>query len=304
MRAVVIVNPIAGPGRSKILDRCATIARSTLTTHGYSAEIVVTESPSDAHRFAREAIASDARLVVAWGGDGTINGAGSALMGTSVPLGIVPGGSGNGLARDLGLPRDPARAFAVAGTGRERVIDAGELDGSLFFNVAGVGLDAEIAARIANPGARRGLAGYVLATTRELRQYVPQTYTIRIGGENSTLQRSADAQTIQSRALFLALANSRQYGNGAQIAPRAQLDDGAIDLVVVEGASIWRLVARLPAFFCGTLEAGPNLLMHRAAAMSITASRPILFHVDGEPRTGPETVSFRVRPRALRVRVP
>lgn len=304
MRAVVIVNPIAGPGRSTILDRCTTMARSTLATHGYSAEIVVTESPSDTHRFAREAVASNARLVVAWGGDGTINGAGSALVGTSVPLGIVPGGSGNGLARDLGLPRDPALALAVAGTGRERVIDAGELHGSLFFNVAGIGLDAEIAARIASPGARRGLAGYVMATTRELRRYVPQTYTIRIGGEDLIPGGSSDAQTIQSRALFLALANSRQYGNGAQIAPRAQLDDGAIDLVVVEDASTWRLVARLPAFFRGTLEAGPDLLMHRTTALSITASRPILFHVDGEPRTGPETINLRVQPRALRVRVP
>lgn len=302
MRAVVIVNPIAGPGRSNTLDRCAAIARSTLAAHGYSADVVVTESPADAHRFAQEAVKSKAELVVAWGGDGTINGAGSALVGTSVPLGIVPGGSGNGLARDLGLPSEPARALAVAATGRERAIDAGELQGSLFFNVAGIGLDAEIAARIANPGARRGFAGYVIATVQELRRYEPQLYAIRIGSEGSRLSALTDAPTIESHALFLALANSRQYGNGAQIAPQAQLDDGAIDLVVVGGPS-WRLVARLPAFFRGRLVEGRDLLMRRATTLSISASRPILFHVDGEPRTGPETVTLRVHPRALRIRV-
>jgi YegS/Rv2252/BmrU family lipid kinase len=294
MRAVVIVNPIAGPGRRKTLDRCAALARSVLATHGYTAHVVVTESPTDASRFARDAIQFGANLVVAWGGDGTINGAASALAGTSLPLGIVPGGSGNGLARDLGLPRDPARALAIAATGRERAIDAGELHGSLFFNIAGIGLDAEIAARIAQPGARRGLSGYVIATVQELRRYEPQVYTIRMGG---------DAGVVERRALLLALANSRQYGNGAKIAPHALLDDGAIDLVVVEARPMMKIVSRLPAFFRGTLEDGPDLLMRRATELSISADRPILFHVDGEPRSGPETVTLRVHPLALRVRV-
>jgi diacylglycerol kinase (ATP) len=301
-RAVVIVNPIAGPGRSDSLDRCTALAHSVLAAHGYSADVVVTESPRDAHRFAREALDSGARLVIAWGGDGTINGAGSALAGSSLPLGIVPGGSGNGLARDLGLPSDPERAFAIAASGHERAIDAGELHGSLFFNVGGIGLDAEIAARLAQPGARRGLTGYVMATLQELRRYEPQVYTIRIGREDAST--TAPAQTIERRALFVAFANSRQYGNGAQIAPHALLDDGAIDLVVVDVLSGWGLLSRLPAFFRGRLEEGPNLLMRRATALSISATRPILFHVDGEPRSGPETVTLRVHPRALRVRVP
>jgi diacylglycerol kinase (ATP) len=295
MRAVVIVNPVAGPGRKKTLGRCAEIARSVLSTHGYSAEVVVTESPTDAFRFARDAVSSRLHLVVAWGGDGTINGAGSALAGTSLPLGIVPGGSGNGLARDLGLPREPARALAVAAAGRERAIDAGDLEGSLFFNIAGIGLDAEIAARLAAPGARRGLSGYIVATVRELRRYEPQLYSIRIDGENGDV--------VERRALLLALANSRQYGNGAKIAPHARLDDGAIDLVVVEAHTMWSVVSRLPAFFRGTLEDGPDLLMRRATQVSISAERPILFHVDGEPRTGPATVTCRVHPGALRVRV-
>jgi YegS/Rv2252/BmrU family lipid kinase len=304
MRAIVIVNPIAGPGRRRTLDRCAELARSVLATHGYTAHVVVTESPTDASRFARDAIQFGADLVVAWGGDGTINGAGSALAGASLPLGIVPAGSGNGLARDLGLPQDPARALAVAATGRERGIDAGDLQGSLFFNVAGIGLDAEIAALIAQPGARRGLAGYVMATFQVLRRYEPELYTIRIGGDDSRGGAVSDEATIEKRALMVALANSRQYGNGAQIAPRAELDDGAIDVVVVEARPFLAFAPRLPAFFRGTLEEAPDLLMRRATHLSISSRRPIRFHVDGEPRTGPETLTLRVHPRALRVRVP
>ncbi len=304
MRAVVIINPIAGPGRSKTLKHCAAIANSVLTAHGYSADVVVTESPTDASRFARDAVTSGAKLVVAWGGDGTINGAGAVLAGTSIPLGIVPAGSGNGLARDLGLPREPAKALTVAASGRERVIDAGELDGSLFFNVAGIGLDAVIAARLAQPGARRGLAGYIVATLQEMRRYEPEVYAIRIGSGDPSVAATADVPSLERRALFVALANSRQYGNGAQIAPRALLDDGAIDVVIVEARPAWALAARIPAFFRGTLEEAPDLLMRRTTHLSISAGGPILFHVDGEPRTGPQTLMFRVRPGALRVRVP
>jgi diacylglycerol kinase (ATP) len=303
MRAVVIINPIAGPGRHRTLDRCAATAQSVLATHGYSADVAVTASPTDASRHAREAVELGATLVVAWGGDGTINGAASALAGTSVPLGIVPGGSGNGLARDLGLPRDPARALSVAATGRERVIDAGDLDGSLFFNIAGIGVDAEIAARIAQPGARRGLTGYVIATVQELRHYEPQVYAIRIADDRTDRTSASRGATFERKALLVALANSRQYGNGAKIAPQARLDDGAIDLVVVDARPMWNLVSRLPAFFLGTLEDSPDLLMRRAASLTISARRPIRFHVDGEPRTGPETVTLRVHPGALRVRV-
>jgi diacylglycerol kinase (ATP) len=304
MRAVVIINPIAGPGRRKTLDRCAAMARSVLATHGYSAEVVVTASPTDASRYARGALESGVQLVVAWGGDGTINGAGSALAGTSLPLGIVPGGSGNGLARDLGLPREPARALTVAATGRERAIDAGDLCGSLFFNIAGIGVDAEIAARIAEPGSRRGLAGYVVATVQELRRYQPQVYIIRIPGGKSDAPSAPADVTFERRALLVALANSRQYGNGATIAPHARLDDGAIDLVVVDARPLWDLVSQLPAFFRGTLQDGPDLLMRRATALTISAGGPIRFHVDGEPRTGPETLALRMHPGALRVRVP
>lgn len=301
MRAVVIINPIAGKGRARTIGACSDLARSVLATHHIDADVRVTSGPDDAYRFSREAAASGATLVIAWGGDGTVNGGAAGVAGTGIPFAIIPGGSGNGLARDLRIPFDPRAAFTVAATGATRAIDAGDLHGSLFFNVAGIGFDARIAARLAQPGARRGLLGYVIATVGELRAYQPGTYSIANAFDVDGRQHMAD---ITDRpALFIALANSRQYGNGATIAPNARLDDGMIEIVVVEPQSGLRILRQVPAFFRGTLREGPGLLMRSAASMEIASPEPIGFHVDGEPRTGPNRMALRTRRGALIVKV-
>jgi diacylglycerol kinase (ATP) len=300
-RALVVVNPIAGPGRTRTLSACVDLAKSVLAAHDFEADVRVTAGPQDAYRFSSEAAAANVDLVVAWGGDGTINGAASGIAGTQIPFAIVPGGSGNGLARDLLVPFNPTAALTVAATGMTRTIDAGDLHGSLFFNVAGVGFDARIAGRLAEPGARRGLIGYIFATVSELRGYEPGRYSI---DDVYDVDGKALAADITDRpALFIALANSRQYGNGAQIAPRALLDDGMIEIVVVEPQSGFSIMRQVPAFFRGTLKEGPGLLMRSAAAMEISCAHPIHFHVDGEPRTGPNRIRLQTRRAALSVKV-
>lgn len=301
MKATVIVNPIAGPGRSLTIGACTDLAQSVFATHHYDADVRVTTGPDDANRFAKEAVANHADVVVAWGGDGTVNGAASGVAGTGIPLAIIPGGSGNGLARDLAIPFDPARAFEVAATGKVRAIDAGDLHGSLFFNVAGIGLDARIAGRLATEGHRRGLMGYVLATVAELRSYEACAYSL-----SQVLDATGQALNgdITDRpALFIALANSRQYGNGAQIAPRALLDDGQMEVVIVESQSSVRIARQLPAFFGGRLQEGPGIVMRSAASMEISSGQPISFHVDGEPRTGPNRIRMQTTRGALLVKV-
>jgi len=295
MRATVVINPIAGPGRSRTLDACTALARESLGRAGFSVDVHITTAPEDAQEFAAAAVAAGHQMVAAWGGDGTVNGVGAALAGTPVAMAIIPGGSGNGLARDLGVPLDAASAFEVAGHGTNRLIDAGELDGSLFFNVAGIGLDASIADRMAVPGARRGLLGYVIATLSELPAYQAREYAIAFP--------AGEAEPINSPAMFVALANSRQYGNGAQIAPHALLDDGKLDIVVVKPLSLLGVASRIPAFFNGTLKADAKVLMRTAAASRISSAHDIWFHVDGEPRRGGTTVVLRTRPRILAVRV-
>ena len=300
-RALVIVNPIAGKGRARTIGACVELARSTLAAHDYDADVRVTTGPQDAYRFSSEAAAASVDLVIAWGGDGTVNGAATGVAGTSIPLAIIPGGSGNGLARDLLLPFNPTAAFTIAATGATRVIDAGELHGSLFYNVAGVGFDARIAARLAEPGARRGLVGYIFATINELRGYEPGRYSMHNVYDHEG--KSLVADITDRPALFIALANSRQYGSGAQIAPRALLDDGMMEIVIVEPQSGMSILRQVPAFFRGTLKEGPGLLMRSAAAMEISCAHPIHFHVDGEPRTGPNRIALATRRGILSIKV-
>jgi diacylglycerol kinase family enzyme len=230
-----------------------------------------------------------------------VNGAAAGVAGTGIPLAIIPGGSGNGLARDLTIPFDPAQAFGVAATGTVRAIDAGDLQGSLFFNVAGIGLDARIAGRLATEGHRRGLMGYVLATVAELRSYEACAYSITNAYDANG--GALNGEITSHTALFIALANSRQYGSGAQIAPKALLDDGQMEVVIVEPQSAVRIARQLPALFGGRLQEGPGIVMRSAAAMEIACARPISFHVDGEPRTGPNLIRLQTLRGALLVKV-
>jgi YegS/Rv2252/BmrU family lipid kinase len=289
MRALVVINPHAGPGRVARLAECRALAAQVLTRHGYQTRVEATSAPGEARAMAARACAEGAAVVVAWGGDGTVNEVGSALAFSNTALGIVPGGSGNGLARDLGLPMDPERALDAAASGAARRIDAGELDGSLFFNVAGVGLDGLIARRLASPASRRGLPAYVVAALREWPGYVPRRY--RVTGDIE----------LEAPALFVAVANSRQYGFGGCIAPAARLDDGYLDLVIVGRHSLWQVARRLPPFFRGTLREGRGLTMRRIQQATIHAEGEMPLHVDGEPRAGRGSVSVRTHPGALRV---
>jgi len=300
MKALVVINPVAGPGRTRTIGACVDLATTILRSHQFETDIRVTQGPDDALRFSREAVQQRHDLVIAWGGDGTVNGCATAVAGTGIPLAIVPGGSGNGLARDLNIPLDPKPALHIAAAGGVRSIDAGDLHGSLFFNVAGIGFDARIAGRLAEPGARRGLAGYVIATLSELRTYEPGAYSIHNAFDVDGKAHMADL--IDRPALFIALANSRQYGSGAQIAPSALLDDGMIEIVVVEPQSSFSILRQVPAFFKGTLREGPGLLMRSASTMDISCAHPIRFHVDGEPREGPSSIRMQTRRHLLAVK--
>ena len=292
-RAVVIINPLSGHGRyeTQIRDH-ATLARDVLASHQIDALVRPTTGPGDARLFAREAVETGASLVIAWGGDGTVNEAAGALIHTSVPLAIVPAGSGNGLASDLGVPFEPRSALEQAATAPTFPIDAGQVDDCLFFNIAGVGVDALIATRFGERGIRkRGPIAYAQLTTLELLRYRAQTYSLAIDGE-----------PCEYRALLLAIANGRQYGNRMLIAPGAKLDDGLLEIVIVEQLSLLGIAWRLPALLRGTLKPHRGVTMRAAREVQIRAAGAIPFHVDGEPRLGQNLLTIRTHPRALMVR--
>jgi diacylglycerol kinase (ATP) len=259
--------------------------------HGDPAEVFVTERVGHARELAKAAVGRGARLVMAWGGDGTINEVASALAFDEVPLGIIPAGSGNGLARELGVDSRPERAIANALAAEPRPMDLGEIDGRLFANIAGIGFDAHIASRFA-VATRRGFIGYAGITARALMRYVPGTYRI-----------TSESEAVEVRAVLVTIANSAQFGNGALIAPGAKVDDGVLDLVVFEERSRVLTVCQMPRLFNGTVRRARGCTIRQIRRVTIEADHPMTFHVDGEPVAGGTRLVVRVHPAALRVAV-
>jgi len=267
-----------------------------LRGRGVEGSVAVIEGPGDGARLAQQALTGGADVIVAWGGDGTINSVASAIVNTPAALGIIPAGSGNGLARELGIPVIREAALAVALTGSNRAIDAGTLNGHLFFNVAGIGFDAHVAHVFASTaGRRRGLTAYASTTIRELFRYAPSHYVV---------SGDAGRVTREGAALFISMANTRQWGSGAQVAPNAKPDDGQLDFVLVDArapvvflAQLWRLYNKSVARIGGTV-------MARLLEVSVTATPAAPLHVDGEPIGMATEIIVRVLPGALRVRVP
>jgi diacylglycerol kinase (ATP) len=294
---VVIVNPKSGRGGRGSAsggEARVALARAVLGERARAGRVEVTQSSGHARAIALGAASSGAGLVVAWGGDGTVSEVGAALAFGGTPLGIVPGGSGNGLARALGISLSPRRALEQALGGAPRAIDAGELAGRLFFNVAGIGFDAHVARIFNRSGHRRGFNRYLATSLIELFRYQARRYVLRF----------AD-RTIERRALMIVLANGNQYGNGARVAPQARLDDGVIDLVIVEPESPVRNVLRARYLFDGSIARRPGVLMERVTAVSIDSeTRRMAFHADGESIEHEGPLDLRVHRHALNVVVP
>lgn len=292
VNATVIVNPVSGRRagaqrasfRREVIDRVARRA-------GVSATMVVTEGRGHATTLARAAAEAGVAVVVAWGGDGTVNEVAAGLAGTTSAMSIVPAGSGNGLARTLGMPWSPESALAVAFTRETTVVDLGELNGRIFVNVAGIGFDAAVA-RVFN--AERtggwGLPRYIAIALREARHYEPQTYRI-----------AADGVPFDARAYVVAVANSAQYGNGARIAPRARMDDGQLDMVIVGVAPVWRMVLEARRLFDGSVADVPQVQTRTVREAEVTCQVPMALHVDGEPLEAATQAVVRIRPGALNV---
>jgi diacylglycerol kinase (ATP) len=289
---LIIINPVSGPARRGRASHRLELAERALRQLGARGTVRLTEHAGHAYDIAAVAVSEGVELVVAWGGDGTINEVARALAGSDrTALGIIPGGSGNGLARELGIPFGPRQAIEHALRSPARAVDAGELGGQLFFNVAGVGLDAHVAEVVTTRQNRRGLLPYLLASGRELLRYLPVDYSI-----------VADGRPMQTTAVIVALANSRQYGFGARIAPGAALDDGLLDLVLVEDRRLIGNVARLPSVFAGTFDRKPGVTIVKVREATIRSRIPMIFHVDGEAVGGRLELHARVHAGALRLR--
>ena len=227
-------------------------------------------------------------VIFAVGGDGTVHQVAKRLIGKAPALGIVPTGSGNGLARHIGVPLDIRRALDVCGSGRIETIDTARVNGTPFIGTMGVGFDAWIAEAFATRGAR-GFRTYFRVALGGFWSYAPQKYEMIIDGERRS-----------ESALLIAIANASQYGNNARIAPMASLQDGVLDVVIVAHRS-FRAAARL---FSGKLRGAPGVTMLRGRRIDIQRPQPGAAHLDGEPVTLPKSLTIEIVPRSLRVLLP
>lgn len=256
------------------------------------ADIVLTEYPRHAFELATRAIRDGCELVVAVGGDGTMNEIASALTGSPTILGLIPCGSGDGLALHLGLSRRAPQALQLLVTGRPRLIDTGEVNGRPFFNAMGLGFEAEIARRFAG-FRRRGLPGYFRAGVPLFFSHRAETLTVEHDGGRATIA-----------AFSLAVQNSSQLGNNAVTAPDASVDDGLFDVVALPPVGLIGALGLMTRLGLRTFGRAPGVTRLRSARLVIERPAPGAIHTDGEPHEAAARLEITLRPRSLRVLAP
>jgi YegS/Rv2252/BmrU family lipid kinase len=259
-------------------------------------ELVVTEGPGHARELAKQAAADGCELVLALGGDGTANEVGWGLLGSSSALGLVPVGSGNGLARTLGIPLHPERAVAALAAAVTRRMDVGFANDKPFLNVAGAGLDAVVGADFharGKQGNRRGILPYVMLSLKRAFSYRAERWSL-----------VADETHYEGRAWVMAFSNGRQYGAGAVLAPAARLDDGLLEVVVFEDAGLLAAFVSAPRLFLGGIERARGYRRLAASSAVLATERPFPHHRDGEPEDPCARLEIRLVPQALGVLVP
>ncbi len=238
--------------------------------------------------------AAGADLIVAVGGDGTVNSVAAATFRTGLPLGLIPAGTANDLARTLGLPLDPAEAARVIAAGRLKAIDLGDVNGTFFFNVASLGLSVKLADKLSGVSKRRwGRLGYLWALVRALAEARP--FHAAITGE--------DGHTILVKTLQIAVGNGRHYGGGMVVEQGADINDGQLDLYSLEFKAVWKLMTIAGSFPAGRHGLSPEVRTLRGRQFEIATRRVRPINMDGEV-LGATPAVFTVHPDAIRMIVP
>ena len=287
MRSILfIINPKSGTDR-KIYIR-QSIGRN-IDTNKYTYQVRYTEYAGHAEVIAREAAEAGIDIAVAVGGDGTVNEVARALIHTNTALGIIPCGSGNGLARHLQLPMDPEGAISMINAGNIKDLDYGTMNGLPFFCTCGMGFDAFVSMKFANSG-KRGLISYIENTLRETLTYKPDTYTLRF-----------DDQQVQQRAFVIACANASQYGNNAFIAPSASMSDGLMDITVLEPFAAIEAPQLALQLFNGTLGTNSRVKTFKAKKVSITRTGDDPVHVDGDPLNTGKSIEVEIHSKGIKM---
>ena len=285
-RIVFVVNPISGTQGKKAILKCID---ERLDRSLYDFSIVKTEYAGHATQIAANAVQEKVDVVVAIGGDGTINEIARSLVHTDTALGIIPCGSGNGLARHLRIPMEPKAAIDVINQGHELSIDYGKINNILFFCTCGVGFDALVSLKFADSG-KRGLLTYLENTLHESLRYQPETYEI----EN-------EEGTVKYKAWLIACGNASQYGNDAYIAPQASLTDGLMDVTIMEPFTVLDVPSLSFQLFNKTIDQNSRVKTMRAKKIKIHRVNDGVMHFDGDPLMAGKELEVEIVPSGLRV---
>ena len=284
-----IVNPISGTQNKEVILRQI---EEKIDKDFFEITIRKTEYAGHAFDIATEAAQNNIDFVVAIGGDGTINEIGRALIHTKTAMGIIPCGSGNGLARHLHIPMDVSKAISIINEANVRAIDYGVIAGHPFFCTCGVGFDAFVSLKFADSG-KRGLLSYLENTLQQSLTYKPETYEI----ENST-------GTVKYKAFLIACANASQYGNNAYIAPQASLTDGMMDITVLEPFTVLDVPSLAFQLFNRTLDKNSRIKTMRDKKIIIHRATEGVFHFDGDPTIGGKDLEVEIKPLGINVITP
>jgi len=289
-----IVNPKSGQGRR--LNR-AELIRQSLPS-GAACDILLWEKPEQKDQLFRQALEGDYDTIAACGGDGTVNMVAAAVAkasaaGLTKSLAIIPFGSGNGLARHLGIPLETKKAVELAYSGTLRSIDVCALQDKPFFCTAGVGFDAHIGKLFAE-SRFRGMISYAGMTLKEVIRYKPATYTLTVDGKTQP----------PLSAFLIAFANAAQYGGDAYVAPLADIQDGIIDITIIHP---FPLLLGLPVvfrMFAGSLQHSRHVTLLKGKHIVLERQKPGPVHYDGEPDMMGTRLEITIQPGALSVITP
>ena len=288
-KILFIYNPVSGSHR---LIPVLPIIEKFIDRDLYDYSIITTQYKGHATEIAREYAARRYDAVIAVGGDGTVNEVGCGLVGTDTALGIIPCGSGNGLARHLGIPMDPFKAVKWLDKSIFTSIDYGIINEHPFFCTCGVGFDAAVSETFSK-ASTRGMLTYLESVLKEIATYRTESYKLSFEDSSETFE-----------TFFVTCANADQWGNNAYIAPTASLQDGILDVIVVHPFSV--LDAPLIAFqlFNKQIDKNRNVTVRKCRKLTITRESDGPAHFDGDPITLGKEISIELIPEGIQVLIP
>lgn len=290
-KVLAIINPISGTGSKKSIPDLLARAYAPLE---HELLLTYTKAAGHAEELARRAAEEGYDHVIAVGGDGTVNEVARGLVGSKTALAIVPKGSGNGLARALGLSMSTDRVIKQLASGRRVTIDSCLMNGQPFFCTCGMGFDAAVSRSFAE-ASTRGPVTYLRTMIDEYRAFKPETYRIILDeGE----------RTIETDAFVLVVANASQYGNNAYIAPEADLSDGLLDLAIIRPFPVLEAALVLGDLMRGKLADNKYYYTERVRHVHIERTSGGSVHLDGEPLVMSEHIDVSLRPHSLEVIIP